>query len=57
MKEKACLRLFKQFADFLQQLTPEDVASLESGARTIEISLSKPARKAAKPKERTRADE
>ena len=50
MKEKTCYNLIHQFLAFLQELPPEDVASLESGAKTIEISLSKPVRKAAKPK-------
>jgi len=46
MKEKTCYKLIHQFLAFLQELPPQDVASLESGAKTIKISLSKPTRKA-----------
>jgi hypothetical protein len=41
MKEKTCYKLIHQFLAFLQELPPQDVASLESGAKTIKISLSK----------------
>jgi len=48
MEVKTCLRLIRQSVAFLQKLPPADVSSLENGAKTIEISLSKGTRKPAK---------